>query len=248
MLSGTLKAVHSDETRRRALAMVAEGRSLRSVSLGLGVSRAAIREWMVRGDTSPVAPCPVPLDPDRHPAYAALLGYYLGDGCLGRNPRTWSFRVSCDATYSGIIDDVVSCMVGVRPGCRVGLVSAPGATVVQSYWKHWPCLFPQHGPGRKHERALPMECWQWRIVSDHPGDFLRGLFHSDGARVRNWATRRVGGRRGATTTPAGSSSTGPSRSSAGASRPSTSSRCRGDGRTAGRSRCPAGTPWPGSTS
>ena len=26
-----------------------------------------------------------------------------------------------------------------------------------------------------------------------PGDFLRGLFHSDGARVRNWATRTVAG-------------------------------------------------------
>ena len=27
----------------------------------------------------------------------------------------------------------------------------------------------------------------------HPGDFLRGLLHSDGCRVSNWATRRVGG-------------------------------------------------------
>ncbi len=26
-----------------------------------------------------------------------------------------------------------------------------------------------------------------------PADFLRGLFHSDGARVNNWATRVVGG-------------------------------------------------------
>jgi len=29
--------------------------------------------------------------------------------------------------------------------------------VVQNCWKHWPCLLPQHGPGRKHERALGMQ-------------------------------------------------------------------------------------------
>jgi hypothetical protein len=28
-----------------------------------------------------------------------------------------------------------------------------------------------------------------------PGDFLRGLFHSDGCRVNNWATRTVAGRK-----------------------------------------------------
>ena len=102
-------------------------------------------------------------------------------------------RISCDASYPGIILDVTACMTGVRPGCRVGNVPAPGVTVVQTYWKHWPCLFPQHGPGRKHERTMPMEDWQWRILTVEPGAFLRGLFHSDGARVRNWATRQVAG-------------------------------------------------------
>ena len=36
---------------------------------------------------------------------------------------------------------------------------------MQSYWKHWPCLFPQHGPGRKHERELGMAEWQRKIVT-----------------------------------------------------------------------------------
>jgi hypothetical protein len=55
------------------------------------------------------------------------------------------------------------------------------------------CLFPQHGPGRKHERVLEMADWQRAIVERHPADFLRGLFHSDGCRVNNWATREVRG-------------------------------------------------------
>jgi hypothetical protein len=47
--------------------------------------------------------------------------------------------------------------------------------------------------GRKHERSLVMADWQGEIVEAHPVDFLRGLFHSDGCRVNNWATRAVDG-------------------------------------------------------
>lgn len=63
------------------------------------------------------------------------------------------------------------------------------------HWKHWPCLFPQHGPGRKHERAIVLQEWQTEVVEAFPADFLHGLFHSDGCRVNNWATRVVGGKK-----------------------------------------------------
>jgi hypothetical protein len=64
---------------------------------------------------------------------------------------------------------------------------------VCGYWNHWPCLIPQHGPGRKHERTLVLEPWQRGVLDEHPGPFLRGLFHADGCRTNNWATRTVGG-------------------------------------------------------
>ena len=35
--------------------------------------------------------------------------------------------------------------------------------------------------------------WQRQIVEQHPEAFLRGLFHSDGCRARNWASRTVAG-------------------------------------------------------
>jgi hypothetical protein len=38
-----------------------------------------------------------------------------------------------------------------------------------------------------------LEEWQRLIVGDHPRDFLRGLFHSDGARSNNWTRRVVAG-------------------------------------------------------
>jgi hypothetical protein len=56
---------------------------------------------------------------------------------------------------------------------------------VGSYSPHWPHLFPQHGPGRKHERRIVLEPWQQLIVDRYPGRLLRGLIHSDGCRVVN---------------------------------------------------------------
>jgi hypothetical protein len=54
-------------------------------------------------------------------------------------------------------------------------------------------LFPQHGPGRKHDREIVLAFWQRLIVETHPGRFLRGLFNSDGCRITNWTTRPVRG-------------------------------------------------------
>src|SRR3546814_15577428 len=43
--------------------------------------------------------------------------------------------------------------------------------------------FPQHGPGRKHERPIVLEPWQVGIVEAHPAAFLRGLFHSPSLKI-----------------------------------------------------------------
>ena len=57
---------------------------------------------------------------------------------------------------------------------------------VTSYSTHWPCLIPQAGPGRKHERSIELQDWQQRVALDgHPDQLLRGLLHSDGCRVIN---------------------------------------------------------------
>ena len=182
--------MHPRHVREEALRLLTEeGLSLSEVGRRLRVSRAALREWRENGPGPEGDGCPGHLT---SPAYAALLGYYLGDGCLSRAPRTVALRVSCDARYPGIIADVTALIAEVHPTRPVFHVRAPGVVVVQGCWKHWPCLFPQHGPGRKHTRDLVLADWQRAVVEEHPGDFLRGLFHSDGARVRNWASRTVG--------------------------------------------------------
>jgi hypothetical protein len=182
--------------RLRALELLGGGASLSDVSRATGVSRSALREWRDRGpEARRPAACWVCEDtgPPSSAGYARLLGYYLGDGCLSRVRSVHALRVACDCAYPGIVEDVSRAIGEVRAGARVQHVRAPGVVVVQSYWKHWPCLFPQHGPGRKHERDLVLADWQREIVERHPADLLRGLFHSDGCRANNWTRRMVAG-------------------------------------------------------
>lgn len=186
-------------TRQRALALLATGLSLSEVSRRTGVSPASLRSWRdqqaLQGDEpDPRGNCPRCDGADLAiPSYPALLGYYLGDGCVSRHPRYYSLRISCDEAWPGIVADVSGLIGEQRLGQRVHLVRAEGTIVVQGNWQHWPCLFPQHGPGRKHERPIVLEDWQRQVVEAHPGPFLRGLFHSDGCRVRNWTRRPVAG-------------------------------------------------------
>ena len=80
------------------------------------------------------------------------------------------------------------------PSTSVSVAQRTGCVAVKSFTKHWMCLFPQHGPGRKHTRPIILESWQQDLVDRHTGPFLRGLFHSDGCRITNRATRTVDGR------------------------------------------------------
>ena len=187
--------MYDDRVRERALHLLTRGQTLSQVSRTLGVSRAALRDWR-SGTPRRARPHGCPLCGDaalNGTSYAALLGYYLGDGCISAAARYFALRVACDESYPRIIQDVEAQISRVRPHANIYRVTAPGVIVVHSNWKHWPCLFPQHGQGRKHERPIVLEEWQPELVERFPADFLRGLFHSDGSRVANWATREVGG-------------------------------------------------------
>ena len=129
-------------------------------------------------------------------AYAELLGWYLGDGHLSRGRGTiLNLSVFNDLQYVEANTRIFDLMARVKPGGRPHTRTKSGCLVTTVSWQHWICLFPQHGPGRKHERPIELEPWQRAIVEEHPAEFLRGLFHSDGSRTRNWASRMVRGER-----------------------------------------------------
>ena len=168
-----------------------------------GVAIKTIRRWRrlyqrrghPRGQSHASVPCPICEDaPMDSAAYSELLGWYLGDGHITRGRRTvFNLHIYNDKTYVDDNAHLLDLMRRVKPGGRPHTRHVPGCVITTVSWKHWPCLFPQHGPGRKHERPILLEDWQRRIIEAHPGPFLRGLFHSDGCRVRIWTRRLVAG-------------------------------------------------------
>ena len=185
---------HPAGTVARTLELAAEGRNASEVARLLGIPRATVRDWMQgrvpRRSLLATAGCGrcggVHDFGGLPPAYVHLLGLYLGDGCLSAHRReVFKLRISLDARYPEIVEECEEAIRAVRPRSSVNRVDRRTWFEVYSYSKSWPCLFPQHGPGKKHERPIILSPWQWRLVWDRPDRLLRGLLHSDGCRFQN---------------------------------------------------------------
>ncbi len=120
-------------------------------------------------------------------AYVYLLGLYLGDGCISEHRRkVFRLRIALDMKYQGIVEECAATMQAVVPWNKVHQQLTPKNYVeVHAYSKSWPCLFPQHGPGKKHEREIVLTNWQQGLVDLAPELLVRGLIHSDGCRFIN---------------------------------------------------------------
>jgi hypothetical protein len=191
--------VYPFEVRDRARQLSASGASISEISRTTGASRAAVREWL-RSRDKPLprrAQCFRCLPPgstdDPFPrltrfAYAYLLGLYLGDGCLTLQRRgVYLLRIFLDRRYPLIVAEAHTATALSMPSskARVQADARARMDVVRSSSKHWPCLFPQHGSGPKHQRSIVLQDWQREILEEHPFRFLRGLIHSDGSRHMN---------------------------------------------------------------
>jgi hypothetical protein len=131
-------------------------------------------------------------------SYSYLLGLYLGDGYVELKPRGGAqLSIACDAAHEELLEDCIAAVVLVAASGRVTPSPLPGQRCVRvrCAWKRWPEVFPQHGPGAKHTRAIVLAPWQREIVDAFPREFLRGLIHSDGCRTINrFRTRLPSGR------------------------------------------------------
>jgi hypothetical protein len=183
---------------RRALRLVAAGSNYSQVARATGISRTAVRNWVINGPPDSrqrrqrtclvCADYQFPIPGVAAHAYAYLLGLYLGDGSIATHPRgVFRLRISLDRKYPIIVAECEAAMSLVMPSSKVAVIHHRDAYLdeVNSYSKHWPCVFPQHGPGLKHRRRIRLEAWQKSMVHQHPDRLLRGLIHSDGCRATN---------------------------------------------------------------
>jgi hypothetical protein len=181
--------MHPPEVIAKVLALREQGLGARRIASRTGVPLSTVRDWLagrlpashLRQGDSPGGPATPSELPD---LYVHLLGLYLGDGCLSEHRRSvFKLRLFLDAKYPGIVAEAARSISAVNAERAVNQVLRESNCVeVYSYSKCWPTLFPQHGPGPKHDRRIFLERWQQVLAERHPKLLLRGLIQSDGAR------------------------------------------------------------------
>jgi hypothetical protein len=151
------------------------------IGRSVGLPRGTVRDWRHRrrrglGWRSPDLDCPKCSSGRPDPeTYAYLRG------------AVFKLRIVCAERYPAIMDECEEAIHCMRASRRAAVFRTrkEGCVELAACWKHWPCLFPQHGPGRKHQRKIELVPWQQEIARRQPGRLLRGLIHSDGCRSLN---------------------------------------------------------------
>lgn len=202
--------MHPPGTVAEVLELRTTGLGARRIAGRTGLPIATVRDWLAgrvprhaRGElerTRPTGHCErcgrAEHRYDELPAsYVYLLGLYLGDGCISEHARhVYRLRVFLDLRYPLIIEGCEDAIRELMPDNKIhrlerrsNFVDRPEACNVEisAYSKAWGCLFPQHGPGKKHERRIALMNWQEQLVDRWPQQLLRGLIHSDGCRFQN---------------------------------------------------------------
>jgi hypothetical protein len=181
-----MRSAEQFDTAKR---LFAGGLNDRAIARQMGLPRTTVRDWRRRPairSRDLGAPCGVAHDFSQLPAaaYCYVLGLYLGDGCISRHPRCWRLRITLDTKYPAIVERCRHAIDKLMPGQRARVLRrSDGCSDVWLCSKHWPCLFPQHGPGKKHTRPIRLEPWQQALVDQATEEFILGLIHSDGCRV-----------------------------------------------------------------
>ena len=194
--------MHRPETVSAVLALRDQGLGARRIARRTELPLGTVRDWLAgklprhsRGfgpGEVPESTCESCGGPPHAYAelprtYVYLLGLYLGDGSISSFARgVYRLRITLDLKYPGIIKLAATAATEIRG--RPAAVHRQGTdncVNVSSYWKAWPCLFPQHGPGKKHERLIFLTNWQTELVDRWPKELLCGLIHSDGCRFTN---------------------------------------------------------------
>ena len=182
--------MHSRETFDAVVGLCNKGFNDCQVSRLTGIPQTTVHRMRTHGRVQKTSAEKCPLCGSgefSEQQYAYLLGLYLGDGCLVECPHeVFRLEIALDALYPNVVKECIGAIEDSISGLGSPSVrDRPGCVIVYKSWKHWTCVFPQHGTGPKWKRDISLRDWQEKIVRDHPGKLLRGLIHSDGSRDLN---------------------------------------------------------------
>ena len=162
------RTVRSAEEFEAVQRLMAIGMNDCSIARQTGIPRRTVWDWRycrslirARGPSAASA-CGIDHDFSALPTapYGYLLGLYLGDGCISRSGRVWRLRIVLDAKYPQIIARCREAIDALMPGQRAATLRRSAHCIeVSLYSKHWPCLLPQHGPGKKHHENRWRRRW-----------------------------------------------------------------------------------------
>jgi hypothetical protein len=205
LTSHIMIVMRSDEEYREILDLWEQGFAKKRIAIMTGIPRGTVSDCIVRFDSieglekfrrerpdAPVALRILKGDVNQEhlgirEAYTYLLGMYLGDGYINKEPRTYKLRIFLATAYPNIISMCLDTIQTLLPHNKASLFQGRGNYVeVISLNNFWPEFLPQHGKGMKHTRPIILEDWQVRLVNEFPLLFFKGLYHSDGSRSRNF--------------------------------------------------------------
>jgi hypothetical protein len=178
------------------MTLMEAGRGDSEIAVMIGVPRETISGWR-HGRGSAYHRRRAASSHDWRPraatAYAYLLGVYLGDGSLAVSARgSAALIISLDARYPTLMAEIESALRSLFLDTRIARVAGEGnAAIIRLSHPALPFAFPQHGPGRKHNRPIVLLGWQQALTGAHPRELLRGLIHSDGCRTINRFTTKL---------------------------------------------------------
>ena len=175
--------------------LVRTGLSDYEVARRIGVPRSTVQKWRVNGPAvRGRSPDPIRWRPSDDRAYCYALGLYLGDGhIVVRRGRPRHLRLCLDALYPQLIAEAQKSLEQTFPPARAYryVWGEARREIVQICHPALLTAFPQHGPGRKHERPIKLVDWQVDLTRANPAALIRGLIHSDGCRSINRFTTKL---------------------------------------------------------
>lgn len=125
---------------------------------------------------------------DQKRAYSYILGFYLGDGCLGhtkKNSRSKTFMITNQASFLNMNKLITDSLQLIFPNKKIKHYYRKNSDCVNIMVSAISLeeLFP-HGKGTKHTRKIELKEWQESICDEYPEQLIKGLIESDGCRFK----------------------------------------------------------------